>query len=267
MRRAGVSSTTEAFHHPQMAAVKEHSSMENRSVTVMLALAVVVSVAGLVALGALALNGGNTSGSAAAPRQLSVSGSGEVKVEPDIATVQIGVETTAATSQAALQQNNSQAAAMIDQLKALGVAEVDIQTSGISIYPTYDETGSKVTGYAVSNSVSVTIRDLATAGDLLDKVVSAGANRVFGISFNVSDPAAALDEARAKAIADARARAEKMAADAGVSLGEILMIGDQGGSGVAPVYMDRAMAAGAGMPIQTGQSTISSSVSITFAIR
>lgn len=243
--------------------------MENRSVTVMLALAVVVSVAGLVALGALAVSGNGaaaTSGSSIT-RQISVTGTGEVKVTPDIASVQIGVETTAATTKEALEENNRQADAIINQIKAIGVAEVDIQTSGISIYPTYDEQGTKITGYAVSNTVSVVIRDLANAGSLLDQVVAAGANRVYGISFDVSDRSAATEQARAAAIADARSRAEQLAKESGVSVGDILMITDQSSSGFAPMMADRAMAAGAGMPIQTGQTSISSSVSITFAIR
>jgi uncharacterized protein YggE len=202
-------------------------------------------------------------------RQVTVIGSGESRVTPDIATVQIGVETTAPTTQEALAQNNTQAQAIIDQVKQLGVADKDIQTSGFNIYATYDNDGRSVTGYTVSNMVTVVIRDLAQAGALLDQVVQAGANRVYGISFGVSDPKAAQAQAREAAVADARERAEQLARASGAQLGSVLVVSESIGSGpVVPMpMMERAQAAGGNVPMQSGEQVIGASIQVTFELR
>src|SRR6476660_8095388 len=113
-------------------------------------------------------------------RQVTVVGHGEVKGKPDTATVQLGVETEAATAKDALAQNTTQAQAIQAQLVKLGVAEKDIQTSNFSINPTYGSDNRQVTGYHVSNMVTVKIRDLAKSGTLLDQVVQSGANSIYG---------------------------------------------------------------------------------------
>ncbi|NTV65092.1 MAG: SIMPL domain-containing protein, partial [Oscillochloris sp.] len=206
--------------------------MENRNSTLIgtLAGALLIAVLALGALG-MALIGRPATAQAQSDgvtgmRQVTVVGSGEVKLAPDAANVQIGVETTAPTTQEALAQNSTQAGAIIEQIKNLGVAEKDIQTSGFTIYPTYSDDGRQVTGYTVSNQVSVTIRDLAQAGSLLDQVVQAGANRVYGVSFMLADPAAALAQARDAAVANARARAEQLAKGSGASVGQVLVISE-----------------------------------------
>src|SRR6185436_10592134 len=121
-------------------------------------------------------------------RQVTVVGHGEVKGTPDTATVQIGVETEAAAAKDALAQNSAQAQAVHDQLTKLGVDAKDIQTSNFSINPAYGTDGRQVTGYRVSNMVTVKISQLDQAGTLLDQVVQAGANSVYGVSFSVEDP-------------------------------------------------------------------------------
>mgnify|MGYP001266111148 CR=1 FL=1 len=204
-------------------------------------------------------------------RQVTVIGTGEARVAPDMATVQIGVETTAPTTQEALAQNTAQAQAIIERIKQLGVGDRDVQTSGFNIYATYDNEGRNVTGYTVSNTVSVTIRDLAQAGDLLDQVVQAGANRVYGISFGLSDPKAAQAQARDAAVADAKSKAEQLAKAGGAGLGTVLVITENIGSS-APVPMPmldaRAeMAAGAPVPVQAGEQVITAQVQITYELR
>lgn len=204
-------------------------------------------------------------------RQITVVGNGEARVAPDMATVQIGVETSAPTTQEALAQNTAQAQAIIDQVKQLGVADKDVQTSGFNIYPTYDNEGRSVTGYTVSNMVLVTIRDLAQAGALLDQVVQAGANRVYGVSFGISDPKAAQAQARDAAVADARARADQLAQAGGAGVGMVLVISENIG-GAVPVPMPmmdaRAEAVGsAAVPVQAGEQTISAQVQITYELR
>lgn len=251
--------------------------METRSPVLVGALAGALLIA-VLALGALAGAGLFRPAAASAQgtgvpgmRQVTVVGSGESRVAPDMATVQIGVETVAPTTQEALAQNTAQAQAIIDQVKQLGVADKDIQTSGFNIYATYADDGRTVTGYNVSNMVSVIIRDLAATGDLLDKVVQSGANRVYGVSFGVSDPKAAQAQARDAALADARARAEQLAKGSGAQIGVVLVITENIGSGpVVPMpAMARAedMAAGAPVPVQAGEQVIPASVQVTFELR
>jgi uncharacterized protein YggE len=211
------------------------------------------------------------SGGVTGMRQVTVIGTGEHRVAPDMATVQIGVETNAATTQEALAQNNTQAAAIIDQIKALGIEERDIQTSGFNIYPTYSDDGRQVTGYTVSNTVSVTIRNLAVAGGLLDSVVQAGANRVYGVNFGLSDPEAARGEARTAAMANARARAEQLAQAGGVAIGQVLVISENiGSTPIVPLpamMSDRIEGAGGAVPVQAGEKVITATVQVTYDLR
>ncbi len=202
-------------------------------------------------------------------RQITVVGEGKTNAPPDTALVQIGVQTDAPTAREALTANNTQMEALIARLKELGVAERDIQTSNLSIWPRYDNEGRQVVGYQVSNMVSVKIRQIDQAGELLDKVVDAGANNLGGIAFLIDDPSALQKSARDAAIADARQRAEAMAQAAGVTLGQVLAISETISS--PPVYpmMMEARTAGAGgsVPIQTGEQTITAQVQMTFEIR
>jgi uncharacterized protein YggE len=249
--------------------------MENRNPTLIGVLAGALLIA-VLALGAIGASLFSRPGIAQAQavgvpglRQITVVGSGEVKVTPDIATVQIGVETSAATTKEALAQNTAQATAIIDQIKQLGVDPKDIQTSGFSISPTYNDTGREVTGYTVSNMVSVTIRNLSQAGALLDQVVQAGANRIYGVSFSVADPSAALSQARDKAVADAKARAEQLAKASGAALGQVLVITENVGASPVPMPMfDRAAAAaGAPVPVQAGEQSYSAQIQVTYQLQ
>lgn len=249
--------------------------MEMRTTTILgvLAVALLIAVLALGAFGAvvLAQPAQAQDVGVGGMRQVTVVGTGEARVAPDMASVQLGVETQAPTTQEALAQNTAQAQAIIDQVKQLGVAAEDIQTSGLNIYANYDNDGRNITGYTVSNTVSVTIRNLAQAGDLLDKVVQAGANRVFGVSFGVSDPKAAQAQARDAALADARARAEQLAQGSGAQLGAVLVISENIGSGpVVPMpamARDEAQAAGAPVPVEAGQQVIPASIQVTYALR
>jgi uncharacterized protein YggE len=207
---------------------------------------------------------------AAFRRTLRVNGHGEATAVPDIARVQIGVTTETATAQEALSQNTRQMNELVARVRELGVAAKDVATSGFSIGPRYARDGHSIVGYQVANGVTVTIRDISKAGPLLDKVVSAGANQVSGISFDVSDPTALLTEARKKAVADAHAKAEELAAGAGTRLGPVLTI-EEGGGGPIPRPM-RGMqvayaASSAGPPpIEPGESTLDVDVTITYEI-
>jgi hypothetical protein len=202
-------------------------------------------------------------------RQITVIGQGEVQGKPDTANVQIGVETSAPTTNAALSQNNMQVTTIISRLMELGIAEADIQTSNFNIHPAYDDNGREITGYNVSNNVSVTIRNLEQAGTLLDEVVQVGANRIYGINFSVADPSMLLEQARIQAIANARSRAEAMAQANGLSVGEVLIISENIGS-APPMPMGRggmpAAEQAASVPVQAGEQVFNASVQVTFAL-
>lgn len=246
--------------------------MENRLLTTILAFTAMIAVLALAAVGLLRPAQTVTAqpGVSNMP-QIVVIGTGEVKVEPDIATITIGVETKAPTTQEALAQNSAQAQAIIDRIRQLGVEAKDIQTTGINIYPFYDEQGQNIIGYTVSNMVNVTIRNIAQAGDLIDQVVQVGANRLYGVSFGVSDTEAVMAQAREAAVANARARAEQMARASGTSLGRVLFITENFGANPIPVPMMAdaygAPAARSAPPVQPGQQTYSATVQITFELR
>lgn len=205
---------------------------------------------------------------------LTANGTGTVYAVPDIAIVSIGVATRAATAAAALSQNSAEMAQVIATIKAEGVARRDIGTTGFSVYPVYEQqqptNGNpteppRVVGYQVSNEVRVTIRDIGASGAVLDKVVSAGANQVNGISFDSSDRKGPADAALADAVADARRQAEIMAAAAGVRLVRIVNVNASSGGG--PMFARaEMMAMDAAVPVMPGQREVSANATVTWEI-
>jgi len=186
-----------------------------------------------------------------------------------MAQVQIGVETEDKTAQAALKQNTIQSTEVISKLQELGIAAKDIQTSNFSIYSTYDEKGHTVTGYHVSNTVSVKIRDLTTTGTLLDQVVSVGANSIYGINFSVEDPSGLMVQAREKAMDDAKLKADQLAKSTGASVGRVLIITENIGTAPQPMpMMARSEAAGLGgaVPVQPGEQSYTTQVQVTYEL-
>jgi len=246
--------------------------MQNRMLTIfgavitLLLITILVIVAGQSLTGAAQAQPAGVTGA----RQVTVVGRGEAQGTPDTGYVQIGVETEANTTEEALEQNNAQVAAIIERIKQLGVAEEDIQTSNFSINTRYDNDGRRVVGYQVSNIISVTIRNLEQTGTLLDQVVQVGANRVYGINFGVDDPSELLAQARDKAVADARAKAEQLAQASGASVGRVLVITENVGSqSPIPMPMRSGIAEedAAAVPIQTGRQTVSTQVQVTFELQ
>ncbi len=204
-------------------------------------------------------------------RQITVVGSGDVKVAPDTAQVQMGVQTQAPTAREALSQNTTQMEALLARLREFGIEEKDIQTSSVSIWPRYGSNGTEVIGYDANNSVTVTIRNIAQTGELLDRVVEAGANNIGGISFTVDDPSALQTNARNVALVDAKTRADAMAQAVGGSVGQVLSITENIGQ-PPQIYEQRmAMDTGAGassaVPVQPGQHTITAQVQVTYELR
>lgn len=208
------------------------------------------------------------------PRTLSLSGRGEVRLAPDLATVTAGVTSTAATAKEALAANTADMEKVMAALRAAGIAETDIQTSSFMVQPRYDYQNDgrtpRLTGYDVSNTVTVTLRKLDTLGVVLDQLVQAGANQIHGVSFGIDKPDAALDEARKLAVADARHKADVYAAAGNIRIGKVISIAEGGGyQPPVPVVRARMMAqdaAAAPVPIAAGEQTLSVEVSVTWEI-
>jgi len=204
---------------------------------------------------------------------ITVDGVGEVNATPDTAHVTVGVVTDAATAGEALKQNSQRMAELIKTLKGLGIEEKSIQTSNFNVSPrrNFDQRGKQppeILGYTVTNLVTVKVRGIDRLGPLLDSVVQAGSNQVQGISFSFDDPQKLLDQARQKAIEDARHRAEVYAAATGVKVGPVKLIREQGVGVPRPMMaapMMRGMAA-EGVPIAAGEQSITANVNVTFAI-
>jgi hypothetical protein len=207
-------------------------------------------------------------------RTLNVNGLGTTYLTPDIAYIYIGVHNEGATASETVAANKVQTNAVLDALKKAGVDEKDLRTTNFSIWPTQQYSPEGVaTGstYMVDNTVYVTVRDLDGLGDLLDDTISAGANSINSIQFDVADKTAAVKEARALAVEDAKTQAQELADAAGISLGDIQNISFYDNSPY-PVFEGKgggggAMAADTSVSIQPGQLTISVSVNITYAIK
>jgi uncharacterized protein len=209
------------------------------------------------------------------PRIISLTGHGESRTPPDMATINIGVMTSAATAREAVSGNNDAMKAVLDTLATAKIEAHDIQTSNFMVNPRYDYNNNnnsqppKVVGYDASNSVSVTVRKLADVGSVLDKVVSAGSNQINGITFDVSKPDEALDQARKLAVEDARHRAEVYAQAAGVKLGPIMSMSENAGYQPVPQTYAKSMraAADSAVPVQGGEQVISADVSMSWEIQ
>ena len=207
-------------------------------------------------------------------RTLNVNGLGTTYLTPDVAYIYIGVHNEGATASEVVSANKAQTTAVLDALKKAGVDEKDLRTTNFSIYPSqqYSPEGS-VTGtiYMVDNTVYVTVRNLDGLGTLLDDTINAGANSINSIQFDVADKSAAVKEARAKGVEDAKTQAQELATAAGITLGNIQNISYYDNSPV-PMFEGKgggggAMAADTSVSIQPGQLTISVSVNITYEIK
>ena len=207
---------------------------------------------------------------------ITVVGRGSAGSEPDIARVSIGLETSGETVAEAVAENGAKMTAILEALEAAGIDEKDIQTTHYSVqvnrYPepmprvAETEAGEPMPQYRVSNMVNVTIRDLDSVGEVIDAVIEAGANNIWGVSFAVEDSSAAQAEAQAKATADALARAESLAELNGVELGPVMSVSEVVGGGGAPVtVMAAERAAGAG-PISPGEVEVNYQVQVTYFI-
>ena len=203
------------------------------------------------------------------PAMISVTGEATVSVPPDLAQVDGGVTSEAKTAREASEANNAAMGKVLQALKGAGIEEKDIRTSRLSLQPQSAPNRSgpaAIAGYRASNRVTVRVRDVTKVASVIDTLVGAGANEIGGINFVVSQASKLLDEARERAVADARRKAEIYARAAGVTLGAPLSISEEGNAAPAPY---RRMAAGmaASAPVAQGEETLAVTVSVSWAIK
>jgi len=231
-------------------------------------------IAPMLALLASALTFQATDARAEAPdkRTISLSATGAVETTPDKVDITTGVTTEGQTARAALDKNTEAMTGVVAGLKDSGIEPKDIQTTNFSISPVYEQRKQGqapfITGYRVTNSVHITVRDTKKLGDILDQVVSLGANEIGSISFGVSEPEGLKDEARKQAMRNAIANAKLYTEAAGVELGPVLTIAEDEGSyqpryGAAPMAMEMAKAA----PIEAGTTTVEVRLRVTWELR
>ena len=204
---------------------------------------------------------------------LSVSVQAEAKRVPDIAILSAGVVTQVADANAALRANAEEMTKVVAAIKAAGIAERDIQTSGVNLNPQYRYTENQppaITGYQASNNVNLTVRNIGKLGKILDALVATGANQINGPSFDVDDKESAYDEARRSAIDKAQKRAEMYAKTLGMRVRRIVSISEGGGYGpprpMPMMAMARMEKAQADTPISPGESSLSVNLDIVFEL-
>ena len=215
-------------------------------------------------------------------KTISVSGRGKIAAAPDVADINIGVVTQGETAREALSANTEKMAELHKTLKEHGIAAKDVQTTNINVSPRYSqpqpqppgqpprEFTPRIVGYDVTNTVNVTAREIAKLGEVLDAVVTAGANQMYGISFRFDAPEALLRDARKKAMADARDKAELLAGEAGVVVGPPISIVDQDASQPPPprpMMARMMMAKSDAVPIAAGEQELSVTVHVIYELQ
>jgi len=212
-------------------------------------------------------------GSSPPEHTIVVTGTGTTTVSPDLADVRLGVSVSHPTVKEARADAAARMTRVIDGLKKLGIADKDIQTTTISLQPTYDYTNNgnppRITGYSFSNGLEVTVRNLDQVGDVIDGSLAAGATTLDGVSFQVSDPAAAQSQARTEAMTQARANADTLAKAAGIAITGVATISEVSTPVQPPIWYGAAPAAGAAdqaTPVQPGTTDVTITVTVSYLI-
>lgn len=206
---------------------------------------------------------------------IQVSGTGRVSVAPDKADVSLSVEIQDKTAEAARNKAAKAMNSIIQAIRKQGIAEKDVQTRYVSLYPVYTpDTANRVAGYQLANQINVVVRDINKISPLIDAAVAAGGNaaRVQGINFMVDKPESALAQAREKAFSDARTKALQYAKYANANLGQVMQIREDGNTTPMPVpyaavgAMKMSSEMADATPVQAGEQEISVNVNVVFAI-
>ena len=206
--------------------------------------------------------------------RLDVSATGEVTRVPDLAIISAGVQTLQPTASAAIEENASRMERVRVALKRAGIEDRDIQTSSINLNPEYQYDQNRpprLTGYRATNTVNVKFRDLKRTGSILDALVAEGANQINGPNLTIDKPESALDEARTRAIANGRARADLYARTLGMRVVRLISVSEGGGYHVPPpMPMGAVMMAERGAAdtkIDPGTQQLQVSVSMSFELQ
>ncbi|MBA0047763.1 SIMPL domain-containing protein [Mycobacterium sp. NPDC050853] len=199
---------------------------------------------------------------------ITVVGRGEASGSPDVFMATVGVSVRSRRISGVMADVKAKARAVIDAVLDSGVAAEDVRTAWMSVHPQFD--GNRITGYAADNSVRITVRDLSKVSDVLDKAVTAGgeAAQLSGVSFDLQDSTDLSTQARMRAFADARARAQQYATLSGGSLGKVLRIDETGGHSAShprPEFM--ALRAGGGPPVEAGQQTVTAEITVVWELQ
>ena len=202
---------------------------------------------------------------------ITVIGQGQISVVPDMANINMGVTTQGKTASDALDENSALMSDVIAALKEADIAEKDIQTADLNLQPIWNHRQNngqapKIEGYRAMNNLTVHVRELDDLGAILDVVTKTGANNFNGLKFDITDRKGATDQARIRAIQDARAKAELYATAAGVRLGEVIEISEILAQ-TAPrnMRMAEAMSTSA-VPVSEGTLDVNASVKVIFAL-
>ena len=206
--------------------------------------------------------------------RLDVSATGEVTRVPDLAVINAGVVTRSATAGGAIQQAATRMARVREALRQAGIADRDILTSNISLEPQYTYANNqppKLNGYAATNQLSIRFRDIENTGKILDALVKEGANQISGPNLTIDKPEAALDEARGKAVAAARARADLYARSLGMRVVRVVSVSESGGSYPVPppmpMYARAEAAQAADSKIEAGEQKLQVNLAVTFELQ
>jgi uncharacterized protein YggE len=203
---------------------------------------------------------------------ITVSGQGETTGVPDLATVNLGVEASQDTAQAAREDAAAAMNQVIAVLQDRGIEERDIQTSSFNIYPRYDQNGQNITGFQVSNQITVKVRDLNALGSIIDEVVTAGGDltRFQDVSFSIENPKPLEEQVRAAAVADLTAKANQLANLTGVQLGQLVSISESVSFPYPVPFAEKAFAgqdAASATPVVPGEVQVMVTLNATFAIQ
>jgi uncharacterized protein YggE len=206
--------------------------------------------------------------------RLDVNATGEVTRVPDVAIISAGVVSRAPTASAALQETAARIDRVLAALKRAGVADRDVQTSNVNLNAEYrypENQAPQLVGYTATNSVTIRFRDIRSTGKILDALVNQGANQISGPSLVVDKPEAALDEARSKAIAIGRERAEIYARSLGMRVARVVSVNESGGSYPAPppmpMYARAEAAQAADTRIVPGEQKLQVNLAMTFELQ
>lgn len=206
-------------------------------------------------------------------RTIAITATGSVAAKPDSAIISTGVTSESATAREAMDENSRRMRQVLSKLKEFDVAERDVQTTNFSVNPRYqnfkDGRPPKITGYVVTNSVRIRVREINQLGDILDKVVSLGANQIGGIQFEISDTRELADNARKRAIEAAHHRAKVYTQAVGIALDRVVRIEERTSAGSPrPLAMRTSVRTESGAPpFEAGEHTLTVAVTVMWSVR